>query len=336
MKFQVPPPPKNSSEHLRAASHAIVAAAAKESRRMTPAELDELERIEFERSQAEATEQARSRWMMPVDEYLRSITKGGADVGNASLSGDVLKKFNALSPLIRAHSNIVKRGNGQAYYFMREVAGGAAEVRAEGTAGSTDNATAFDIVMIPFKTYSGQQVNVSQEILDDSAIDIAGEVLGVGLAKASVELAADVIELMKSLFLDSDTFTPTETAGTSWSVDDLLDMHASIPTRHRDGLKWFCSGATAKVLKKAIFTEANAPLNAAIGFGPDSLVEDDGLPADVLFCGNLTNAIAIGHVYPPRMQAIPTSAGATFEALPRFAADVRDGTALAVRKLKAA
>jgi HK97 family phage major capsid protein len=272
---------------------------------------------------------------MDKNSYFRSIAKGGQDIGNKEVIADIVKQFNLTSPIFAAHANVQKRSTGNTYEFAQISKGGAGYVKTEGNAGTTDSASALTMVAQTFKTYSGQKVLVTQEAMDDAAFDLSQEVTTLGLAKATLAFGADCVTALKSAFLVSTTFTPTETAATSWAISDVVAAYYEIPVRNRAaGVKFICAPATAKALI-TLLTLDNSPQAAAIGLTKENIIEDDSVDADVLFIGSITLALAIGMKIPVRTFVQEVSEGTTFEVQPRFAVGLRDGTALAVRKRKA-
>jgi HK97 family phage major capsid protein len=276
---------------------------------------------------------------MPTNDYLRSIAKGAdatASVGNKEVIADVVRQFNAQSPIFAAHGNVQKRSTGNAFSFTKIVKGSSdGGTKTEGNAGASDTTSTAPMVPVPFKTYTGESILVTQEALDDYAADIGAEVIGLGMSKSSLAFGADCITALKSAFLVSTTFTPTETAASTWALSDVIAAYYEIPARNRRNVKFTCAPATAKNLV-SLLTLDNSPQAAAIGLTKENIVEDDAVPADVLFVGDITLALAIGMKIPVRIFKQEVSAGTTMEVQPRLAVALRDATALACRKLKAA
>jgi HK97 family phage major capsid protein len=336
---------------MKARYQAILDGAKTANRSMTSAETTELDKLKADiaRIESEAAEgvrnaqqdrsaaAARQSEAKPQDvdknTYLRSIAKGSADVGNKEVVADVVRQFNLTSPIFAAHTNVQRRSTGNAYQFTQIAKGGAGYVKTEGAAGTTDSASTATMVAQAFKTYSGQKILVTQEALDDFEADIAAEVLTLGLAKSTVAFGVDCVTALKSAFLVSTTFTPTQTAATSWAMADLVAAYYEIPVRNRTGVKFICAPATAKALV-SLLTLDNGPQAAAIGLKPENIVEDDSVDTDVCFLGNITLALAVGMKVPVRTFIQEVSEGKTFEVQPRFAVGLRDGTALSVRLRK--
>lgn len=269
--------------------------------------------------------------------YLRSIAKGNADVGNKEVIADVVRQFESQSPIFAAHANVQQRSTGNAFQFTKVTKGSTdGYAKTEGNTGRTDGtgtgatASSVGVATIAFTTYSGELMTVTQEMLDDAAADVAAEVIGLGSGKATMAFDADAITELESAFLSY-----TDTAATTWAVADLIDIFLAIPNRNRYGVKYVTSAATAAKLL-ALMTTDNAPALAAIGFSKDSLVIDDNVTTDVVLGGNITLALAIGMRVPVRVFTQEVSAGRNFEVQPRLAVALRDATALAARKRKAA
>jgi len=266
---------------------------------------------------------------MKTNEYLRSIAKGSQNVGNIEVVNDVVRQFNQTSPIFAAHKNVQMRSTGNAFEFTRISAGGAGYVKAEGAAATADSTSAATMISVPFKTYSGQTILVTQEALDDFAADISQEVIILGTAKATVAFGVDCIAAMKSAFT---TFTAT--AGTAWTFNDIQAAYYEIPIRNRQGgVKYICSPTTAKALN-SFLTLNISPQSEGIGLTKENIVEDESMDNDLLFVGDPTFILAVGMRTPVRVFVQEVSQGKNFEVQPRFAVALRDGTALAARKLK--
>jgi len=289
-----------------------------------------VQRAQEERSAAAARLNGPPTQTMKTNEYLRSIAKGEANVGNIEIINDVVRQFNLTSPIFAAHQNVQKRSTGNAYEFTRISSGGAGYAKPEGNAGTSDNTSAATMVSVPFKTYSGQTILVTQEALDDYAADIGQEVIVLGTAKATVAFGADCVAILKSAF---STLTPT--AGSAWTLDDVVAAYYEVPVRNRSGIKYICAPVTAKALTRLI-TLDTSPQAEWIDLTKENIVEDESMDADLLFVGNPTLALAIGMKQPVRVWTQEVSQGTNFEVQPRLAVALRDATALAARKLKAA
>ncbi|MCL2646027.1 MAG: phage major capsid protein [Phycisphaerales bacterium] len=331
---------------MKAKYVAILETGKTENRSFTAAEITEMDNLKAEIAKAEkaATEgvqkaieernaaaarlQGPDTMRMKTNEYLRSIAKGSQNVGNLEVVNDVVRQFNQTSPIFAAHQNVQMRSTGNSFEFTRISAGGAGYVKTEGNAGTSDTASAATMVAVPFKTYSGQTILVTQEALDDYAADISQEVIVLGTAKATVAFGADCVAALKSAFT-----TTTATAGTSWTLADVTAAYYEIPVRNRYNIKYTCNPATAKALANLI-TLNTSPQAEWIDLKKENIVEDESMDADLLFVGDLTQALAIGLKQPVRVFVQEVSQGTNFEAQPRLAVALRDATALAARKLK--
>src|SRR5262249_26839976 len=154
--------------------------------------------------------------------------------------------------------------------------------KTEGNSGTSDTASAATMVAVPFKTYSGQTVLVTQEALDDYAADIGQEVITLGTAKSTIAFGVDCITALKSAFLVSSTFTPTERAATTWALGDLLGAYYEVPVLTRYGVKFICAPATAQAMVNLITLTTN-PQADWIGLTKENIVEDESMDAGVLF-----------------------------------------------------
>lgn len=262
--------------------------------------------------------------------YLRSITKGSNDVGNKEIVNDVVRQFETQSPIFGAHQNIQRRSNGMAFSFTKVTKGGAGYVKTEGNAATEDTASAAVPVSVAFKTYSGQKVVITQEALDDFAADIAQEIITLGSGKATTKFDADAVAELESV-----DATPTETAATSWALTDITGAFFEIPNRNRVGVKYICAPATAAKIVNMMKAE-DAAACAVVGLTAENLIVDDNVTADVLIVANPTLALAIGMKEPVRVFTDEVSEGRAYEVQPRMAVKLRDSTAVALRKLKAA
>jgi HK97 family phage major capsid protein len=276
--------------------------------------------------------------------HLRSITKAAAgdDVGMVEVVNDVVRQYDEACPIFAAHKKIQRRNTGNAYVYTRITRGDVGHDRTEAVASADDATSAMVMVTQAFKNYTGDTVIISEEMVNDAGFDLSAEVLALGLGKTVPLLAADLVAALKSAFLVSSTFTPTETAGTSWDIQDLINAYFEIPARNRSGISYVCNSATAKLLIEMLSAENSekAMMIRLMSFGADgvspAIVEDAAVPDGVVFVANVTKALAIGMGSPVRVKAMEVSEGTKFEVQPRFAVGLRDGTALAVRKLKTA
>jgi HK97 family phage major capsid protein len=262
--------------------------------------------------------------------YLRSISRGGSDVGNREVVNDVVRQFEEESPIFAAHTAKQLRLTGNTYSYPKVTATLAnGYKKTEGNAGTDDTTSAITMVNQTFSTYDGESILVTQEMLDDSGFDVAQEVIGVGSAKAAAAFDSDAVDALESV-----DATPTETATTSWALSDLTAAFFELPNRNRMGVKYTASGATIGALV-SLMTNDNLPQRQAIGFLPENLLTDDNVTADLVIVGNISKALAVGMKTPVRVFVDETSKGKTFEVQPRMAVGLRDSTAVALRKKKA-
>jgi HK97 family phage major capsid protein len=292
---------------------------------------------EEQRSAAAARVNGPNLQAVDKNTYFRNIAKGSADVGNKEVIADVVRQFNLTSPIYAAHQNVQRRSTGNTYSFTQITKGGAGYVKTEGNAGTSDTTSTAAMASVAFKTYSGQKVLITQEALDDYACDVAQEIMTLGMAKSVIAFGTDIVTALKVPFLVSTTFTPTETAATSWALQDIINCFYEIPIRNRYGVKFMMSSALAKTVT-GLLTLDNGPQAAMIGLTKENILEidDASLADDVLFVGNPTLALAIAMKEPVRTWVQEISEGTQFEVQPRLAVALRDAYALACRQLKAA
>jgi len=297
------------------------------------AEKEVVEGVESQKRSAAAAVATMSPDNLPSSDYLRSLAKGNADVGNKEVINDVVRVYESQSPIFSAHKNVQKRNNGMAFSFTKVAPGGAGYGKTEGDAGTTDTASTLEMAVVSFTTYSGQVVPVSQELLDDAAADVSQEVTALGMYKSTHAWEADAVTQITSPFKSSGTITSgyyTSSSGTLL-MQDLVDLYYSVPVRNRtQNLTYTCNSTMAKKIV-GLLTNTNAPQAAAIHLTPDNITECSSMPNGVVVAGDLTLALAIGMKVPVRTLVIPTSAGANFEVQPRLAVALRDSSALGLR-----
>jgi HK97 family phage major capsid protein len=261
---------------------------------------------------------------------LRSITKGAADVGDKEVVQDIVRVYEAESPIFREHTGKQLRLSGQKYSYPKVTAGTGGYVKTEANAGTSDSSSTITMVDQTFKLYSSQSILVSYEMLTDAGFDVGTEVTSVGMSKSTTAFDVDAVTA-----LETYDATPTETAATSWALSDVIAAYYDLPTRHRAGVKFYGKAETIKAIV-GLLTADNAPQAAIIGLTKENLVEDDNITTGLLIVTNITKALAIGMQSPVRVFVDEVSAGKTFEVQPRLAVGLRDGTAVAGRKLKTA
>lgn len=303
--------------------------------KMEKAAEDGVKEAERQRSAAAARLNGDDRKTMKSNEYFRSIARGDQDVGNKEVVADVVRQFNLTCPIYAAHTNVQPRSTGNTYSYTKIQKGGSGFVKTEGAAAPEDTVSTAVMVAQTFKVYSSEIIPITQEMLDDAVADISQEVMTLGMSKSVIAFGADCVTALKSAFLVSTVFTPTETAATHWALADVVAAYFEVPVRNRYGVKFICNGETAQAIV-AQLTLDNSPQAALIGFTKENIVEDDSMPDDVLFVGNVTLALAIGRKEPVRIFMRETSEGKDVEVQPRFAVGLRDSTAIAARILKAA
>lgn len=295
---------------------------------------------EAARSAAAAAAQKPDPYKMPKNEYLRSIAKGAADVGNKEVIDDVVRQFNLTSPIFAAHQNVQRRSTGNTFSFTKITSGGTGYRKTEGNAGSADTVSAASMVSVSFITYSGQKILLSQEALDDYAADVAQEVIVIGTSQSSIAFGNDCIKAMKTAFggvyngSGTETTPPTftQTDSTAWALSDLIGAYYDIPVRNRYGVKFVMHPSTAEAIV-GLLTVDKSPQAAWIGLTKENIVEDESMDTDVVFVGNLTLALAIGMKVPVRVWMQDVSEGKNVEVQPRLAVALRDSSAIAARQL---
>jgi HK97 family phage major capsid protein len=266
---------------------------------------------------------------MDKNTYLRSLAKGSQDVGNKEVLADVVRQFETESPIFAAHKNVQKRSTGNAFSFTKITSGGAGYAKTEGNAGTADTASAATIASVVFLTYSGQKITVTQEMIDDSAADIAQEVIVLGSAKATTKFDIDAVAALETYG------TPADTAATTWALSDLVAAYFELPNRNRNtNVKYICAPATAAAIVNML-NATDAPKAAVIGLSADSIIVDDHVTAGHVLVCDPTLALAIGIKVPARIFVDEVSEGRVYEAQPRLAVALRDSTAISGRKLKA-
>ena len=266
--------------------------------------------------------------------HARSFTSGSADVGNKEVIADVVRVFEQQSPILAKFNNLQKRSTGVAFQYTKITQGSSPGYKkTEGVAGTADTTSTVTMGVANFKTYSGETVLVSAEIIADAVADIAKETIGLGMAKGTLAFDADCVTVLESAFGVTPTYP--DSIGTTWSLTDLSNAYFAIPNRNRYGVKYLLNPVDAAAIV-AQLTTINAAFTSVIGLDKDSIVVDQNVPAGVAIVGYLDLALAIGLVEPVRVWTQEVSAGVNIEAQPRFAVALRDGTALAARKLKTA
>jgi HK97 family phage major capsid protein len=332
-------------QEMKAKYQGIVETASTANRSLTAAETQELDTLKAQIADAEkavkTADEARSAAAARFDskaanpktmnEHYRSIGKGSAEVGTNEAINDVVRVFEEQSPIFKAHNAKQPRLTGEAYKYPKVVPGGAGYSKTEGNAGTADTASAITMVDQTFKTYSSQVVAVSQEMLDDAGFDVQAEITTMGMAKSTSAFDADAITAIETY--DS---TPTETAATTWALSDVVAAYFDLPNRHQGaGVKYIGNAATIKSIVSLLTTD-NAPQAAIINLKPENIIIDSNVTAGLLLVTNLDRALAIGMKNKVRVLILEVSAGKTIEVQPRLAVGLRDGTAVAGRKLKAA
>jgi HK97 family phage major capsid protein len=336
---------------------AIVDAAKKENRSLTEAEDKQLDDLKAEiarldeaasnaklageqhaRREAELRSFAAAQTVRPEIEAMdksklfRSITTGGADVGNVDFINDVVKQFEEQSPLFAAHGNVQRRSTGNSFSYTQIAPGTqTASLKVEGNAGSADETCSVVIATTTFGTYSGGIVLISQEMLDDAAADIAQEITALGMAKGILKFDKALVDLLEAAAVVSGDIP--ETANTTWDLSDLIAMYFSIPMRNRRGIKWIGNATMMGTIVDLMDFEDTAK-TALIGLTPENLIVDSNSAADTLIACNPTLALSIGIKQPVRVFRQEVSAGSNFEVQPRLAAGLRDATAVVGREKK--
>ncbi|MGN6370970.1 MAG: phage major capsid protein [Phycisphaerae bacterium] len=274
------------------------------------------------------------RWRSATHLRTWSAAGSGGDVGNVEVVNDVVRAYDEVSPIFKAHKRVQQRKTGNTYAYTQITRGNVGEASTEGVAPAADSTSTMKMVEMPFKVYTGDILTVSAETMQDAAFDVASEVLAVGVGKSVPLFSADAVTALKSAFLSGGTFTPTATAGTSWTIQDLANAYWEIPARNRvNGVQYTMHPNTAKALF-GILDANSAPKAEMISFTRENIVEDSAVDAGVVFVGSITLGIAIGMRSPVYIRRWEISEGTNFETQPKFAVGLRDATALACRKLQ--
>jgi HK97 family phage major capsid protein len=267
-----------------------------------------------------------------ANDVYRSIAKGNNEVNDQIVISDIVRQFQQISPIFAAHENIQTWATGTPYTFIKVTKGANdnGAKKAEGDAGTADAGSAMAPVQVAFSVYSGDIITITQEMLEDAKFDVAKEVITLGMAKGVLLWDNDAADAL--LEYDEE---PTETADTAWAISDLIKAYFEIPQRNRYGIKFVCSPVGAAALVDLMDFEDTAKL-AAIGLTMENLVVSDNMPDDQILLCNITLALAAARKEPVRVVKLDVSAGQTVEVQPRMAVALRDATAVAGRKLKAA
>jgi hypothetical protein len=270
---------------------------------------------------------------MDSNTYFRSLTRGGSEVGPQAFVQEVVKVFETESPIWRNHGNIKTQTTGNAFNLYVLTPGGAGYKKTEGNAGTADTSSSLVLQPFPFSTYSSQAVTVSQEMLDDLAYDISGDITSLGMSKSTVAFDADAVAALVS----SGTYTGdlTSTSG-EVTLAAVTAKFMGLPDRHRlaPGIKYFTNAIGAAKLLALITWEAKAQCDA-ISLTPENIVIDTNVPARMTIITNVTKAIGIGMKTPVRVFTLEVSAGRQYEIQPRLAVAVRDASAVVGYSYKA-
>lgn len=261
------------------------------------------------------------------EKFLRSVQKGMNEVGSVDLDKRISLQFEEDSPVYKAHKSPVIKRNGTSVTVGIIADATAGAIKAESVAAAVDTSEPYTTTQLVTSLYTGLQVPISIEMLEDAEFPIADHMMRLGAGRAFQLFDQDAVaELISGI---SGGAIP-DSATTSWQISDLTSIHAGVKDKYtRNGAaQWFMAQATREALI-AQWTVDNAGKFRAIGINDDfsNIIIDDNFENKVVYA-NVTEALAILHKQPNRVFVDEKSEGSYYEVQLRAGVVLRNAQAV--------
>jgi HK97 family phage major capsid protein len=145
--------------------------------------------------------------------------------------------------------------------------------------GATEQDVTFGQVLFNAYKITSKLVKVSQELLEDSALDFAadlGNLLGtrIGRIEGSLTTTGTGSSQPRGV-VTASTLGKTAASATAITLDELLDLKHSVDPAYRVSAHWMFQDGTLKAIKKLVDSEGRRLWQAAVAGGePDTLDGD--------------------------------------------------------------
>lgn len=193
-------------------------------------------------------------------DFRNDMTVGTAGAGGYTVPTGFMRQLydflEIFSGMRRTNATIITTASGEVMDFPKVTAHGTAAVVGEGTAMAEADPAVNKLTMTPYKY--GQLLQISRELLEDSAVDIVGFIAkDMARALARVTDTAYVLGSGTNAPMGVVTASGTgvgPTTGTNAAVvtfDNLIDLVYSVNEDYRaSGAEWLFRDATAGTIRK--------------------------------------------------------------------------------------
>lgn len=156
--------------------------------------------------------------------------------------------------------------------------GNTGAILTENTAATEQDVTFGQLILQAYKTTS-KLVKVSTELLEDSALDFAGELgslLGTRLGRIEGSLTTTGTGTGQHRgIVTAATLGKTAASATAITLDELLDLKHSVDPAYRTNGGWMFNDSTLKAIKKLVDSEGRRLWQAAVAGGEPDTIDGD-------------------------------------------------------------